>query len=52
MVYESNSSFGILGLVYDVMLVAFIKAVVRRSRPPQNRSDDILSVSVGPDKFR
>ncbi|CAG7822562.1 unnamed protein product [Allacma fusca] len=41
----------LFGLVYDVMIVAFVKAIVRRSRPVQNRNDDILSVSVGPDKF-
>jgi len=41
----------LFGLVYDVMIVAFVKALVRRNRPPQNRNDDILTVTYGPDKF-
>lgn len=41
----------LFGLVYDVMLVAFVKAVVRRNRPAQNRPDDLLPVTYGPDKF-
>lgn len=37
------------GLIYDVMLVAFIKAFTRRNRPVGNQSD--MFMARGPDKF-
>jgi len=39
-----------LGLVYDIMIIAFIKALTRRARPAAGRNDDMF-VTRGVDKF-
>lgn len=38
------------GLIYDIMLVAFIKSVTRRNRPPSNKTKEMF-LARGPDKF-
>jgi membrane-associated phospholipid phosphatase len=40
----------LLGLVYDIMIVAFVKALTRRARPPGARLDDMF-LTRGVDKF-
>lgn len=44
----SNSIFK--GLIYDVMLVGFVKALTRRNRPSSNVNDDMF-MTRGVDKF-
>jgi len=39
-----------LGLIYDVMIIAFIKSLTRRARPPGARTEDMF-VTRGVDKF-
>jgi membrane-associated phospholipid phosphatase len=37
-------------LIYDIMVVSFVKAVTRRNRPVGNRSEEMF-MAKGPDKF-